>query len=520
MDFFKRKWVWLAPVIIILAGIALLFTDNYQKVTEAPEKNWSREINLGTTPFASEPSINTSANGDVTLTYLTTDGVTKKIYNNDYNLKNKSTYQIPVNKFTQVYLKDTTFLYSDYYALYNGKTHKKLTDIDQFISTDSRVFYRKDNQLYSLETDSLKSQPILKLENENASIHAYQSGQRTYLMKNSVDQKGNHITFYQLKDNKVTTLGKSNFTLDDSLVAKDLQFAIKDNIVKVLVTALQKQNMSGTPQNQYFYASTPMKKQLNLTQLSIKDPHGSSNLTELGDIKLRLKDGHTQLLFKAFGRTATRYKESKQFNIYKAALNETEVTSVMRLSNTPSNSVKPMWINNDTITWLDLTGDQKELFLSSSQKEVISKAQGVHKRNLLNALGKTAGMLSLSFLTIVIAFLWFIWPLIFLVIMMFSNNKALDNDHPWVFYTGIFIYLAATLLFKDRLFTHSLMNSAPDYLSFTGSSFIYLLGFGVLTYAILMLGLKKRDWSIPIQVTYFVGIHIAFIMVFFGPYLI
>ncbi|UOQ46046.1 hypothetical protein MUN89_09070 [Halobacillus salinarum] len=521
MDFFRKKWVWLAPLLIVLIGISLLFIRNYKEVTEPPEKDWSREIGLGTTPYSSLPSVNSMEDGKTSISLLTHEGAVEKIYNDEFNKVDEHTYDIPVDKFTSIYLHDNNLIYSNYYSIFDGRTNKKITETDGFHPLRNQIIYQKENELFTLNPKTSASEKLLDLEHENTDIYSFQGEENTYLLLNNLVDNSHVLTFYKLSNKGPEKMGTSHFQLEDSLVAKDIQFAVHDDTYDLLVKALQKQSMSGSPTETYFFAESSFSSSPpELKPLTFQDPHGDGALKELGDIQMRIENNHPELLFKAFGATATRYNEPRQFNIYQASIEAQNIAKVTRLSNTPNLSEKPQWVNEEDVIWLDKKGDQKSLFLSSGHQDMIDKAAAVHTRNLVSALGKTAGMLSYSLFTLIIAGLWFIWPLLFIIIMMFSNNRGFDNDRPWIFYTGAFIYLAASLVFKNRLFTNGVLDRAPDYLSFTGSSFIYLLGFGLLTYGILMFGVKMRDWSMSIRIAYFVGIHLMFVMVFFGPYLL
>lgn len=158
--------------------------------------------------------------------------------------------------------------------------------------------------------------------------------------------------------------------------------------------------------------------------------------------------------------------------------------------------------------------------LSSAKPSIVKQADRMNQEAFIQSLGKTVGMFSTGMFSIVIAGLWFIWPLFFIVVITFSNSRAMDHNRSWIFYTGMMIYLAAAILFRESMFTNHLMAKAPEYLSFQGSSIIYLLGFAILTYLLLSYGVRERDWSVFIRLTYFIGIHIILVTVFFGPYLL
>lgn len=515
----KRKLVWLLPTLIILVGVSLLFSQNFEKVTEPPDKEWSRELDIGTTHVLRRPSVN-SLDGNQTVSFLTQQGVQQNIYDNGYNLTDQVTYDIPVDKFTKFYINENRMIYADYYSLYDEETSEKITDIQGFYPLESRALYMKDQKLFAIDMDDLESAELLTIENTHTSLLAEETQTGTYLLTNERTTGGNQLTYYRLEENEVKKLGESKFTLNNSEEIRDIQFAIHEDSLQLLVSTVLKQSASGKMQNYYYYSEGPLNESPNLSKVSFNDPFSNHVLREVSDVKIQKSSDGSLLFFKAIGATETTFRESNQFNIYQAQIQSDGQSDVTRLSNTPELSNFPVSIDDRTVVWVDHGGDGHRLLLASKNQEVIEKADQITKRSLLHALGKTMGMLSYSFFSILISTFWFLWPLLFIIVLMFIKKDALDRDRPWVLYTGILIYLGAAVLVRDPMFPDALDGLAPQYLSFPGSPLFYLLGFALLSYGILKTGAKVRDWSVPIQLTYFISMHILFIAVFFGPYLI
>jgi hypothetical protein len=71
----KKIIVWLAPMIIILTAVSVLFSKNYQEVTQPADDNWSRALKIGTTPFTQEPYVHQTEGGQLSVAFLTAEGV-------------------------------------------------------------------------------------------------------------------------------------------------------------------------------------------------------------------------------------------------------------------------------------------------------------------------------------------------------------------------------------------------------------------------------------------------------------
>ncbi|WP_163526737.1 hypothetical protein [Halobacillus ihumii] len=518
MSRFKKSWIWIGPLLIVLAGVFILFIENYQEVTVPPSEEWSREIELGNASSNIEPHITETDNEKLSISYATKEGVHQKILNDTHQVIAEHTYDIPYNKWTKTYVKNDHVLYFDYYAIYDGKTKEKITDASRFIPLKDNIIYRQGSDIFIMNPATKASSSLLTLASDKVEFSVYEADSQIYLMTQQTDTSGTDLTFYQIKDTTVAKMAAAQFKTKPSEVAESIQFTIEDQEYSLFLQTFQKQSMSGKPVSHYYYSKQPLNEKPHLEVVTFSDPASNQLLTEVSDFEMKTKNGQTFLLFKGYGLTKTGYREEGQFNIYEARINEQNELITTRLSNTPNSSANPERINEEAVIWVDVQGDTNRLLLASSHPEIIEQAQQISGKYLLGALGKTLGMLSYSFFAIIVGIIWYIWPLLFITVMMFSSNKAYDRDREWVFFLGAGIYLGAAIVFKDSIYTPSLLSRTPEYLSFTGSSIVYTLIFALITYVIMKI--STRDWSITVRLSYFVGVHILFVTIFFGPYLI
>ncbi|MEC3882498.1 hypothetical protein VKA52_02015 [Halobacillus sp. HZG1] len=518
MKSWRGKLIWLLPTIIVLVAVSLLFSHNYQKVTEPPDENWSRALDIGTTPVLRTPNVGLYE-GKPSVSFLTEDGIQQNIYNEQYEIQEQNSYDIPVDKFTQFYIGENKVIYADYYSMYDQETGDKLSDIQAFFPLENSVFYRSEDKIFNLDVSESTSEELISLDNPKASVHMAETNSGTYLLTDEVTSSGNLLKYYKVEKNSINPLGEITFSVKQSEQVNDIQFTTKENSYQLLVTTIQKQSQSGKIQNHYYYAEAPFGEKPNLNRVNFQDPFSANELKEVTDLSIHNTESGPVLLFKANGWTETLFRPGPQFNIYQATISDRSTTTVTRLSNTPSFSNFPVRINEQTVVWVDNGGEDHNLLLASSKPEVIERADKITKEALLLASGKTMGMLSSGLFALIISIFWFLWPLLFMIFIMFSKAEALDQDRSWVLYTGILIYLVAAIVVRDPMFSEALLARAPDYLSFPGSPILFLLGFAGIAYGILRAGARSKDWSNPIQLTYFIGMHVLFIAVFFGPYL-
>ncbi|MCP3032790.1 hypothetical protein LF817_15805 [Halobacillus sp. A1] len=515
----RKKLIWLLPSFIMLMGIALLFYENYQEVTEPPKQNWSREIELASTPSTADPVVQKKESG-MDISYLDENGVTKLSLDESFTIENEHTYQIPYDKWTQFYQDEENLIYSDYYGLYDGETDEKISDITRFFPLQKQIIYQEELEVMLLDPDTHEPTPLITLDEKETKLSVVEDNDSIYMLTYYNGGGNNQLTFYDITSDGAEELGTSEFTVRNSEVVEDINFSIQEDQYSLLLTTNQKQTMSGSPVNFYYFAQESMNENPELELLELHDPNSKGNLTDISDIEFSSADDQTQITFKALGSTETMYRNERQFNIFEASISEDEAANVSRLSNTPDSSGHPYWIDSETILWFDLKGDANRMLLASSDEQVIKQSNQMTMNYFLNTLGKTLGMLSYSFFTLLVGVIWFIWPMLFLAFIMFGPGNAIDHDKPWIFFSGAGIYLAAAFIFNDRVFTSTLMARAPDYLSFLASPFVFISIFALITYAIIALSAKKLDWSVSIRLSYFIGIHLLFITIFFGPYLL
>lgn len=278
----------------------------------------------------------------------------------------------------------------------------------------------------------------------------------------------------------------------------------------------------GNPEFFNYFMQTTITSQNSqpLDELTFQDPAGNNNLTEVSDVVLHFSNSKPNILFQANGQTETQYNDRTAFNIYSAEINENGTTKTERRSNTPLISTNPQWINEETIAWLDLDPDGNKINISSGDMAAVSQAIEFTQDDWLRALGKTQGMITSSFFAIALSFVWFIWPILFIVFMYIFKSRTLNHDPIWIFYTGIGIYAIAAVVWRNHFFVNNVYTKAPNYLTFDGSSYFYMILFAIIALGLAILTKRINEWDGTVRIMYFVGIHILLLTIFFGPYII
>ncbi|KAB7668887.1 hypothetical protein [Bacillus sp. B1-b2] len=518
----RTNLYWIIPVVIVSLGLVLLCYQNYSKVTEAPDDDWSRGIVVGETQFNKLPKIRETADGKYVFSFFQDNKLITKELDNDFNMENQTNYEIPVNKWTQVYLHEDQLIWFDFKNIYDENKQQLVTEVDGFYPLNTTVLYVKEKALYQLHPDTKQSVKLMDidLDQENISLEENQDGIHLMVFKKGTNEV--HLALYKLAEEKVDNVYETTLKVDPGKVVNQIAYTF-DNQKLSLLLQEELESTQGKPVFFNYFVQTVITDSNTPKQyeLTFYDPaQENTELTEVSDVTFIYRDGVPMLLFKANGYTDTKYNEKTTFNIFEAEIGEDGTTKTERRSNTSAISTIPQWVNENTIAWVDLNGDSNTVNVSSSDLDTINLKVKTTSDDWLQALGKTFGMLALSFFALAITFIWFMWPVLFIVILYVIKSRAIDYDRSWVFYTGIVLYLAAVVLFKDRFFIPNLLNNAPDYLTFTGGTYFYLLLFALVAYLLTSITKRVNEWTGAVRVLYFVAVHVVLVTIFYGPYII
>ncbi len=517
----RKHLFWVIPSIIIAIGTFSVFYQNITNASEPPAENWSRALQIGTTTVTNGiPFQKTNDDGLTIQTYEDGKLLTKTLDSN-FELINENSYDIPFDKWTQVSVKKNNLIYHDYKHIYDQDGNIIVSDAKRFYPLKDTILYIKENSLYKLSQVDKTSEKLMDLKDGTDEIIPYQGKQGIYFMTETSLNNDVEINIYKVNANSAEQVHQENFSITFGQTISHIDFALDGQELIYTFETQQKQS-NGPPQFYTYFKQVTLgsSEKKPLEELEFKDPASSGYLSEVSNITVSYREGNPHFLFNGNGYTQTKYKDNTTFNIYSASMSDNGHLEVSRKSNTPEVSTNPRWLDESTVIWLDLEGESAKINVSSSKPAIIDKAPMLTIDDWIRGLGKTLGMMSMTLITISISSIWFIWPVLFIVIMQMSKSKMLDEDPPWVFYTGIGIYMLAVFIFKDYIFVQNIFANTPDYLSFNGSSNVFILLSAVIAYFAAQSTKKSRDWKASVRISCFVGAHILMLLSFFGPYFI
>ncbi|UFT98227.1 hypothetical protein KO561_13580 [Radiobacillus kanasensis] len=516
----KKRLYWILPLILVFIGLGLLFSRNIAHVTEPPESDWSRELLLFETDVNQQPLVTSNADSFHIASYNTNSKLVKKTYNNQIELTNTITFDVPYTKWTKVFVKDDKAIYFDYENINNGETKERIDEATNFYALQDTILYMKGSDLYQLDPETDTPTKIKTFEDNTEEITPFQQGGSIWFIATHSTNNSAQLDVYRLEGQNVELVTQPTFELQSGELLKELSFATKNDKVAFLLETERKNTGGAPPVYTTYLAEGELKDtSFDTRTLTYYDPHSKNPLREAGDATLSYHGENLVILFAANGYSQTKHGETSAFNIY-AATFDGEKMIVERRSNTAAISSKPQWIDENSIAWLDLAGDHYKLLYSSSDSKIMEKAKQITGENLMAALGKTLLMAASSFIGYILSSIWFIWPLLFIVVLFLVRKRLLDQDPSWLFYGGALIYLIAAVIFKHRFFVENIYDKGPEYLTFSGSSYVYIFGFALLAYLFSWMGYKRKEWASTTRLFFFVFFHLVLLIVYFGPYMI
>jgi hypothetical protein len=513
----KKHLYWLIPILVILFAYTILFMKNLGEVTESPEEDWSRSLILSETSAIKHPLVKGTTEGAIVTVGYKEGTLAKHTYNDQLKLiKKKAFPNVPFEEWSQFYIEGDNLIYFDYYHIINESTGEEIAAANRFYPLETTILYSQENKLFQLDPASLESKLLIEFQDSFNELLPIETKHGVEFLTYNKFEDQLQIAAYQFIEGKVKQTFAHSFDFNFDEVIQDATFASNGKEINFLFTTSFKGSSGSKPTSIAYMLN---KQELVLNEIEFSDPKGNGMLKEINSVNLDYQENQWKLLFSASGLSDSKFDGTTAFNIYEAQFTEDGV-DVFRRSNTPSVSQEPKWLIEEIVTWEERNGEQIVQLLSSGKQEYINKADTINKSDLINAVGKTLGMATLSFLAFLIALFFTFGPLLFLVIIYFTKKEFLDRDINWIYYAGLGSYVISYILLKDYFFVDNIYRNAPNYLTFSGSSYVYFIIFALIAHLCAVIGSENKDWGMILKLFYFVGVHVSLLAAFFGPYIL
>ncbi|KGX89816.1 hypothetical protein [Pontibacillus marinus] len=508
----RRNLVWIVPIIIITTIVLGLFWSNLTLIAKQPSDEWSRHIKIGETQTNRTP-FSYQNGSEVRVAFFNEGKIFTKTYNQSFELLHGSSKSVPFTKWDPFYYNKGELIYHEDGEIINGETDEFITMADKFYPLEDHLFYSKDHEIYQLNPKSKSSTLLGRISDEYETIVPIVHNNKKYFMAyKSLGFKVPMALYEALPSGELTVKTKDMLKVPISEYFKDISVATKDEGFGIVAKTENDRN----EHRLYILESSWDRPSLEFNLLNLKDPNTGRNLKEAGDFRPYYRYGQLHVIFHATGFTERATETMSANNIYQFSKTDSGI-DVQQISNTRYFSTNPLLLNKETIMWLDY-GIKKKIFISSKNPKLIEKADRFTQTDLTIALGQTVMHLVKSFTSIYLAYPWIVVPLLFFSILFLFFKRSMDQNLPWVLYSGIVVYIIGALLLEEHFFVRTIQARAPDFVTFTGFPYVFILLFGLL--ALFCLMFVRRTWSVGYKVMYFVGLHIIFLMLTIGGYIL
>ena len=502
------------PALIILLFFGALFIQQLQEVKKQPQQDWSRSIPLGFT--SDERPSYFSGNGEL---YLSSNGKVHQLsFDEKLNVSKEKTINTKITRGFPFWTDGERFI-----QLKDGKLISTENNNEKIISENvtglsthqNIVYYWNKSKLFLLDPVDLKSKEVYSFSKEILNAYIDESG--SAIIQVFKDDSYAELYYLDEKQHMIEKpFAKVNTTTSHHI--DGLTYSVRNNQLTLLYN--EELRAQGTLFYKIFKLESPLEKlgtsilKPSLINFINEDTH--EELSGPRSAQMITIDGKDSILFTSEGQ---RVKDHNAISLYLAPFEDQNTLQAKPLNTTKHFTYSPLQLSKENIIWLDYDGDIYELFGASQDQTVIKKSTQWTSRSVKEALYSGVLMVFSSVITVLISFYW-VLPSLFLLILlyMFKPNIFEKEGINWVEFMSIIIFLFMPLTFMSKAMNGYFYFVAPEYFTFSGSSYIWLLVISGVTAMIWKYG-RNPDWGTFGGVFYFMGVYILLYVSSIGPYI-
>ncbi|MFD2680490.1 hypothetical protein [Bacillus seohaeanensis] len=510
----QKLKAFVLPIFIMIIGISALFIHQLFEVKKTPQENWSRSLPLDYASdekplfFLQDKNLFISNKNKIEH-FSVQDGLTiEKV--KDIPTKVTRGYPFWTDGSQTIMIKDSNLV-----STKNNKDTVLDNNVTGIAIHHSHIIYWKNEKAYTLNLENQTSKEIHQFESEIHNVYIADDGSAIFaVMKDDV-----HASLYYL-DETGSVLKDPFFTISQSPNdrVEGLVFSKQNDTLHLLY------NHQSRTQGTIAYKINKLSVSLNDDKDSNIKPQEVSFLNEESNAKLEAPrsakiveiDGKKNILFTA---ESHRIDAKNAISLYLAPYTKGTDITAKPISTTKNFGFAPIRVAGDSLVWFDYDGDSYELFGASQDKNVVAASKEWTDRSVKEGINNAVLMLFSSLITVLTSFYW-VLPSLFLLILLyiFKPNAFEKDDINWVEYASIIIFLVMPITFISRAQSEYFHSVAPNYFSFTGSSWVWLLIISVISGLIWKYG-RNPEWGTFAGAFYFMGAYILIFITSIGPYL-
>ncbi|WP_137790217.1 hypothetical protein [Bacillus sp. E(2018)] len=517
----KKMKPFVIPLLFFLVVFIAFTLENLKTEQKLPIDGWSRSLPLQTEKIGEVKPVFQEQNGMQRVYVPKENEVLSFQVTDKLEVKDKITIPLSIPSPQNFWVKGDQFVFVRDKQLIHYDGEKEIVldqDVRGMDSNSNNIIYFKENEILTLDKSSWSVQSLKKVPEQIYSIVLNDTSDSfiSVLKSSKPTSKQVKVTFYK-PDNKNSY--KEHVILDKEEPIYDNHFGfyfIEDGNDVTVYYSLFKNNSGG--KSYKIYQGT--------NQLNASSDWDFSIMTFIDNKGTKLENpkfiqygvdenGQAKVMFTT---RALKSNEKEAVNVYEAQANEDVWKTELR-STTNYQSLHPYWIGEDSVIWLNLVGYKEYTFSGASKNpDVIEKSLKITKIDLKEAVSATVLSLFQGLIFAMSSVYWITPAVLFTLVIYIVKIKWMEDEDKRILYTILALFLGVQFIFIQKLFNTNYYMYAPDYLAFSGSSFVIPVVLALLSGAAVWYG-RKQDWSKLTAISYFVVLNTFFLSLIVGPYM-
>jgi hypothetical protein len=519
----KKMKPFVIPLLFFLVVFVAFTLENLKTELKLPNEGWSRSLPLQTEKIGEVKPVFQEQNG-MQRVYVPKENEVLSFHVTDQlDVKDKQTIPLSIPSPQDFWVQGDQFVFVRDKQLihFDGEKENALDqDVYGMDSNPNNIIYFKENEILTVDKSSWSVQSLKKLPEQIYSIVLNDTSDSFISVGKTSKQSSKQVkvTFHQ-PDNQSDSGFKEYIILDkdEQIQENHFGFYFIENGNDVTVYYSLFSNNSGGKSYKIFQGTN---------QLNANSDWDFSIMTFIDNIGTKLENpkfiqygvdenGQAKVMFTT---RALKSNEKEAVNVYEARANGDVWKTELR-STTNDQSVHPYWIGEDSVMWLNLVGYKEYTFSGASKNtDVIEKSLKITKIDLKEAVSATVLSLFQGLIFAMSSVYWITPAVLFALVIYIVKIKLMEDEDKRILYTILALFLGVQFIFIQKLFNTHYYMYAPNYLAFSGSSFVIPIVLALASGAAVWYG-RKQDWSKLTAIGYFAVLNTFFLSLVVGPYM-
>ncbi|KZE69003.1 hypothetical protein AWM68_01685 [Fictibacillus phosphorivorans] len=520
----KKVGAKVKPFLIPFIFFAIIFTaftmKNIKIELMLPDEGWSRSLPIATESFGEVKPVFQEQNGAQHVYVPKEDEVMSFTVTDNLKVTNKKTIPLSIPSPQNFWVKGNEYVFVKNKQLihFDGKKENILDqDVYGMDSNPNNIIYFKEHELFKVNIGYWDVQPIKKVDEQLKSV-ALNSQSNSFISVgiHSSPTKQVKAMFYE-SDNQSHYKSRLILDKDEALNENHFSFYFIENGKDLTIYYTLFKNSNGGKTYTVFQGMNQLgaKKDWVFNKMTFLDKNGVK-LENPKYIEYGVDENKSAKIL--FTTRALRSNEKEAVNVYEARPDGDIWLTELR-STTNHQSMYANWLGDDSIMWMNLIGNKEFTFSGASTKpDVIEKSLALTKEDFKQAASATILSLFQGLIFAMSSIYWITPAVLFAIIIYIAKIKQMEDEDKRVMYTILALFLGVQIIFIQKLFNTHYYMYAPDFLTFSGSSFAIPIVLALLSGAAVWFG-RKQDWSMLTSICYFAVLNTFFLSLVVGPYM-